>query len=226
MSKQPTVAQRRLIVGADANTGLLRGPQAMLDALCGLGLAVEHPRSPHRCYLTPAGLALRIELLAPPPERPAGPPPVVETFAARTGEVTAGADDPRRAREVRVAWEGLLELRRVTNGVTDRPCAWERAHLVSGAALALEAAGCRPAVADGRGGYVASGYRVGPAHQPEAVRVDWPGIRPPEGPEGPEEAAEAVEAAASAALESAGWQVTEHPDGAGGRFLLASPRRA
>lgn len=210
MSKHPTVAQRRLITAADVNTGLLRGSQAVLDALCGLGLAVKHPRAPHRCYLTPAGLALRTELLAPPPERPADPPPEVEVFAARTGDETAAADDPRRAREVRVAWEGLLELRRVTNnGITDLPCPWERAHLVSGAALALEAAGCRPAVAGVDG---VDGYRVAPAHQPEAVRVEWTGG----GSAAPVEAA----------LERAGWQVTEHPDGAGGRYLLASPRRA
>ncbi|MFI9100312.1 hypothetical protein ACIGXA_07285 [Streptomyces fildesensis] len=213
MSKQPTVAQRRLITAADPNTGLLRGSQALLDALCGQGLAVKHPRAPHRCYLTPAGLALRTELLTPPPDSPADPPPEVETFAARTGDEPARPDDPRRAREVAVAWEGLLELRRVTNrGITDQPCPWERAHLVSAAALALEAAGCSPAVA-GEGG-----YRVGPAQQPEAVSVEWTG--------GAAEPAALGTAACATALEQAGWQVTEHPDGAGGRFLLASPRRA
>lgn len=218
MASRPTVAQRRLIAAADANTGLLRGAQALLDALCGQGLAVKHPRPPHRCYLTPAGLALRTGLLAPPPELPADPPPAVETFAARTGHETAAAGDPRRAREVAVAWEGLLELRRVTNrGITDQPCPWERAHLVAGAALALEAAGCRPAVAgtgrgdgpDGPDGV--GGYRVGPASQPEAVRVEAEASGIP---------------GCAAALERAGWQVTEHPDGVRGRFLLASPRRA
>jgi hypothetical protein len=225
MGAQPTAAQRRAVAAADANTGLLRGPQALLDALCGKGLAVKHPRPPHRCYLTPAGIALRTELLAPPPEPTADPPPAVETFAARTGHETVLADDPRRAREVAVAWEGLLELRRVTNrGVTDRPCPWERAHLVAGAALALEAAGCEPALAEAGAGNEAagpggvSGYRVDPAPQPEAVRVEWTG--------GGAEAAAAGTAACTAALEEAGWQVTEHPDGAKGRFLLASPRRA
>ncbi|MCZ4123314.1 hypothetical protein [Streptomyces sp. H39-S7] len=209
MSKQPTVAQRRVVLAADANTGLLRGSQALLDALCAQGLALKHPRPPHRCYLTPAGLALRAELLAPPPELPAAPPPEVETFAARTGHETAPVGDPRRVREVAVAWEGLLELRRVTNrGVTDQPCPWERAHLVPGAALALEAAGCRPAVA---GGDAADGYRVGPAPQPEAVRVEAGAAEMPD---------------CAAALERAGWQVTEHPDVARGRYLLASPRRA
>ncbi|MEU3463625.1 hypothetical protein ABZ721_27215 [Streptomyces sp. NPDC006733] len=216
MSRQPTTAQRRVILAADASTGLLGGSQALQDALCGQGLAVRHPRPPHRCYLTPAGRALRAELLAPPPEPPAGVPPEVGTFAARTGHETAPADDPRRAREVAVAWEGLLELRRVTNrGITDRPCPWERAHLVPGAALALEAAGCRPAVDGGKGG---DGYRVGPAPQPEAVRVDWSG--------GAADAVAAEAAVCAAALERAGWQVTEHPDVVRGRFLLASPRRA
>ncbi|WP_055570086.1 hypothetical protein, partial [Streptomyces atriruber] len=146
----------------------------------------------------------------PPPPAPA--PSGV--FAARTGTETepVGPEGPARAREVRGAWEGLVELRRMTNpdGARDRPCAWERTHLVQAAALALEAAGCRPA------GPGHEGYRVAGTPQPEAVAVREP---TPEGIRG-----------CAAALERAGWQVSEHAEArsggrSGGRYVLASPRR-
>ncbi len=66
----------------------------------------------------------------------------------------------------------MLELRRMTNpdASTDRPCAWERTHLVQAAALALEAAGHRPAgAADGD-----DGYQVRETPQPDAVAVYAP----------------------------------------------------
>lgn len=132
-------------------------------------------------------------------------------FTPRTGNETEPApeDAPDRAREVRSAWQGLLEMRRLTNpdGDRDRPCPWERSHLVQAAALALETAGCRPA-APGR-----DGYRVSETPQPEAVQVRAPDP-------------DALEACA-AALERAGWQAGEH-SGTGrdrSRYLLASPRR-
>lgn len=95
------------------------------------------------------------------------------------------------------------------DGATDRPCAWERGRLAPSAALALEAAGCAPAAGDGDG----PGYRVRDTPQPEAVAVHHPeqdGL-----------------AACAAALREAGWQVSEHAQArGGGRYLLASPRRA
>jgi hypothetical protein len=96
-------------------------------------------------------------------------------------------------------------------GATDRPCGWERTHLVRAAALALEAAGHRPADADtapARGG-----YRVRATPQPEAVAVREPDP--------------AALSACAATLEGAGWQVSEHTDPrTRERYLLASPRRA
>jgi hypothetical protein len=130
-------------------------------------------------------------------------------FAARTGDEPHADDSPARARAVRSAWQGLIELRRMTHpdGATDRPCGWERAHLVRAAALALEAAGCRPATAG------AGGYHVSESPQPEAVAVRAPT---------PEELR-----ACAAALEHAGWQPSEHRDPRRRtRYLLASPRRA
>ncbi|MFW6694755.1 hypothetical protein [Streptomyces sp. MAR4 CNX-425] len=220
-----TPARRRAVAAADAATGLVRASERVLEGLVDGGFAVRHPRPPHRHYLTPAGRELRVRLLAAEAEAAAGAesgavagaeggrqdpaPPGV--FAARTGGGPAPPDAAARAREVRSAWEGLAELRRVTNadGATDVPCAWERTHLASAAALALEAAGAPPATPE------TAGYVVAAAeHQPEAVRVDWrpgPALR------------ELVRGAG--ALESAGWQVSEHPERDGGMYLLASPRR-
>jgi hypothetical protein len=139
----------------------------------------------------------------PAPERAPG------VFAARVGgEEAPEGGGPARIHEVRSAWQGLIEMRRITNadGSTDRPCAWERTHLAQAAALALEAAGCAPAPADGEG------YRVSSTPQPEAVAVRHPD------PDG--------RRACAAVLEQAGWQVGEHTEPrTGARYLLASPRR-
>jgi hypothetical protein len=132
-------------------------------------------------------------------------------FAARIGgEEGGGAVGAARVREVHSAWQGLLELRRMTNldGATDRPCGWERTHLVQAAALALEAAGHRPAGPEPD----AAGYRVRVTPQPEAVAVHEPGPG-------------ALHTCA-ATLEKAGWQVGEHTEPrTRARYLLASPRR-
>ncbi|MET8471483.1 hypothetical protein ABZY90_30815 [Streptomyces sp. NPDC006422] len=209
MTRPPTAAQRRIIEAADPETGRISGTPAQLDRLVVLKLAFRHPRPPHEHFLTPAGHRVREAAEEAPPA--AGPEPADSggLFAARLGGEPSSDAGPARAREVRTAWQGLLEIRRMTNadGATDRPCAWERGRLAASAALALEAAGCAPA------GESAPGYRVRDTPQPEAVAV-----RHPE-PGGL--------AACAAALRDAGWQVGEHADARGGsRYLLASPRRA
>ncbi|MER7572316.1 hypothetical protein [Streptomyces sp. NPDC126514] len=211
MTRPPTAAQRRVIDAADPVTGRLRsGTETQLAALVKHGLAFRHPRPPHDHFLTPAGHRIRET-----PDAPAAPavrPPAAEpgVFTARIGgEEEPPAAGPARLREVRGAWEGLVELRRMTNpdGATDRPCGWERTHLVQAAALALEAAGHPPAGPDGTGG-----YRVRATPQPEAVAVHRPD-------------AEGLRACA-ATLEEGGWQVSEHTDPrTRARYLLASPRR-
>lgn len=211
MTRPPTAAQRRVIDAADPVTGRIRGTEAQLASLVRYGLAFRHPRPPHDHFLTPAGH--RIREAEAEPEAPAPEPEPSATrgvFAARIG----GEDDPpaagaARVREVHSAWQGLLELRRMTNpdGATDRPCGWERAHLVQAAALALEAAGHRPAT-----GHEDGGYRVRVTPQPEAVAVREPD-------------ATALSACA-ATLEGAGWQVGEYTEPrTRARYLLASPRR-
>ncbi|MCC5473617.1 hypothetical protein ACFV2N_25875 [Streptomyces sp. NPDC059680] len=208
MSRPPTAAQRRVIEAADPVTGRLRGTETQLAALVKRGLAFRHPRPPHEHFLTPAGHRIR-EAVPEAAEESEKPAPDAGVFAARVGgEEEPPADGPARLREVHGAWQGLLELRRMTNtdGAVDRPCGWERAHLVRAAALALEAAGHHPA----SGG--ADGYRVRATPQPEAVAVY---------------AADADSLAACAAtLEGAGWQAGEYTEPRTRvRYLLASPRR-
>lgn len=208
MTRPPTAAQRRVIDAADPVTGRLRGTEAQLAALVKRGLAFRHPRPPHDHFLTPAGH--RIREAAPEVPEPAAveAPATAGVFAARIGGEEETGSGPARTREVHSAWQGLLELRRMTNadGSVDRPCGWERTHLVQAAALALEAAGHRPAGRD------SDGYRVRVTPQPEAVAV-----RDPDG--------EALRACAGT-LERAGWQVSEHKEPrTGASYLLASPRR-
>ncbi|MEV0170099.1 hypothetical protein AB0I00_03070 [Streptomyces sp. NPDC050803] len=207
MTRPPTAAQRRVIDAADPVTGRLRGgTETQLAALVKRGLVFRHPRPPHDHFLTPAGHRIRETV---PEEAKAEPAVDTGVFAARIGgEEEPPQPGPARVREVHSAWQGLLELRRMTNpdGATDRPCGWERAHLVQAAALALEAAGHRPAGPDG------DGYRVRATPQPEAVAVYQPD-------------AEGLSGCART-LEKAGWQTGEHTDArTRARYLLASPRR-
>lgn len=208
MTRPPTAAQRRVIDSADPVSGRLRGTEAQLAALVKRGLAFRHPRPPHDHFLTPAGHRLR-ETAPEVPEPVVEAPATAGVFAARIGgEETPAGTGPPRTREVHSAWQGLLELRRMTNpdGSVDRPCGWERTHLVQAAALALEAAGHRPAGRD------TEGYRVRATPQPEAVAV-----RDPDG---------AALRACAGTLERAGWQVSEHNEPrTGASYLLASPRR-
>jgi hypothetical protein len=210
VTRSPTAAQRRVIDAADPVTGRVTGTKTQLAALVQRGLAFRHPRPPHDHFLTPAGQRIReAEPEAPDPGAAVAPAPG-GVFAARAGGKEEGPvhDRAARVREVRSAWQGLLELRRMTNPdrAADRPCGWERAHLVQAAALALEAAGHRPA------GPEADGYRVRATPQPEAVAVY--------GPDG-----ETLRACA-VTLERAGWQAGEYTEPrTRARYLLASPRR-
>ncbi|MDV9177980.1 hypothetical protein R6V09_48650, partial [Streptomyces sp. W16] len=142
MTRPPTTAQRRVVDAADPVTGRLRGTEAQLAALVKRGLAFRHPRPPHDHFLTPAGHRIR-ESASEVAEPVVAAPATTGVFAARIGgEDAKDAAGPARTREVHSAWQGLLELRRMTNrdGSLDRPCGWERTHLVQAAALALEAA--------------------------------------------------------------------------------------
>ncbi|MFE9970365.1 hypothetical protein ACFYRD_06265 [Streptomyces hirsutus] len=211
---------RRVVEAADPVSGRVKGTGAQLAGLIERGLAFRHPRAPHDHFLTPAGHRIRegdsdteAKSGAGAEEGPAGGAAAAAgVFAARVGgEEGAAEGGAARLREVRSAWQGLLELRRMSHpdGATDRPCDWERGHLVQAAALALEAAGHRPA-GEGAG---TGGYRVRETPQPEAVAVY-------------EADGEALRACA-ATLETAGWQAGEYTEPrTRARYLLASPRRA
>ncbi|MGW2173802.1 hypothetical protein ACWC1C_25085 [Streptomyces sp. NPDC001705] len=214
MALAPTPAQRRVIDAADPATGRLKGSETQLAALVKRGLAFRHPRPPHDHFLTPAGHRIRDAGAEPDPPGSPEPAPAADSdggvFAARVGgEDVPERTGPARLPEVRGAWQGLLELRRMTrpDGSTELPCAWERTHLVRAAALALEAAGHRPAGPEGD-----DGYRVRATPQPEAVAVHEPD--------------ETARGACARTLEGAGWQVGEHTEPrTRARYLLASPRK-
>ncbi|WP_200262520.1 hypothetical protein [Streptomyces sp. HSG2] len=229
MTRPLSAAQLRIIESADPVTGRIRGTPAQLAALERRGLAFRHPRPPHGHYLTPAGRGpresggadahglLRESEDAPDPEGPARRDPSPARVEREVFTVRAGGEPdlpaevtPSRLDEVRDAWRGLLEMRRLSraDGSSALPCPWERAHLVEAAALALEAAGHAPAPAE-----EGTGYRVRRTPQPEAVAVHVAPVT------------ELNRCAVT--LERAGWQVGEHGDPrTRRRYLLASPRRA
>ncbi|MFG2760205.1 hypothetical protein [Streptomyces wuyuanensis] len=86
-----------------------------------------------------------------------------------------------RAAEVRVAFEGMLQIRRLTNGGAadpeSVPAPWERGRMVRAVAVALEAAGITPSAVDADSGQrVVTGYRVREApDEPGTVTVEWLG---------------------------------------------------
>ena len=127
MTRPLTAAQRRLIEAADPETGRLKGTEAQLTALVKRGLAFRHPRPPHDHFLTPAGHRAREARSEPPENEPRAHASAGGVFTARVGgEPAPPAEGPSRTREVRSAWQGMLELRRMTNpdASTNRPCTW------------------------------------------------------------------------------------------------------
>ncbi|MEU3184188.1 hypothetical protein ABZ707_08240 [Streptomyces sp. NPDC006923] len=150
-------------------------------------------------------------------ERPSG-------FEADTGDGPAPTKDPgTRTAEVRVAFDGLLQIRRLTNTGPGDPAAvpaeWERRRPVRAVALALEAAGLAASAVDGSGRRVATGYRVSPGERTGAVRVEWLG--PPGGGAAQEEERALTECAA--VLERLGWEALLYRGPRRRRFLEAEP---
>ncbi|MFI1888738.1 hypothetical protein [Streptomyces jumonjinensis] len=81
---------------------------------------------------------------------------------------------PERAAEVRAAFAGLAQIRRLT-GDGGAPADWERRQPVRAVALALEAGGVPPSAVGADGERVASGYRVRAADREGVVWVEWVG---------------------------------------------------
>ncbi|MGW6390483.1 hypothetical protein ACWFR1_08235 [Streptomyces sp. NPDC055103] len=149
------------------------------------------------------------------------------TFEAATGDgpplPVAGTEAEQRSREVRAARDGLLQIRRLTNGPGGDPKAvpadWERGRPVRAVALALESGGLVPSSVDASGARVATGYRVRAGDRPATAVVEWLG---PPGAGAAQEEAEAL-AACVAALAALGWDALLYRGPRGRRFLEVEP---
>ncbi|WP_046501685.1 hypothetical protein [Streptomyces odonnellii] len=147
-------------------------------------------------------------------------------FEAATGDGPAPGVEPRaRAAEVRVAFEGLLQIRRMTfTGAGDPasvPAPWERQRPVRAVALALEAAGLAPSAVDGAGLRTATGFRVLAGERPASVRVEWLG---PAG-SGAAQQEERALTECAAVLERLGWEALLYRGPRRHRFLEVEPLR-
>ncbi|MFF9868988.1 hypothetical protein ACF1G0_26915 [Streptomyces sp. NPDC013953] len=152
-------------------------------------------------------------------------------FEAATGDgpPPAPGTEERRAAEVRVAWDGMLQIRRLTSAGTGTgtgtgagggdpravPAAWELNRPVRAVALALEAAGIPPSAVGADGRRVATGYRVAPGERPGTVRVEWLG--PPGGGAAQEEEGRLSECAR--VLDGLGWEALLYRGPRKRRFL-------
>ncbi|MEU9029728.1 hypothetical protein AB0D46_19835 [Streptomyces sp. NPDC048383] len=140
--------------------------------------------------------------------------------------------DPRaRAGELRTAYEGLLQIRRLLGDGPHCPAPWEVRAVPRAVALVLEAAGFPPSAVDAEGRRSRTGYRVadgtdaagagGPASAPVTVTVTWTG---PPGSGAAEEERERLTACA-AELERHGWECLLYRGPRGRRFLEVEPPR-
>ncbi|WP_405495971.1 hypothetical protein [Streptomyces sp. NBC_00096] len=130
-----------------------------------------------------------------------------------------------RAVELRTAYEGLLQIRRLVNGPAGAavPAPWELRQMPRAVALALEAAGIAPSARDPRdtgGPRTRTGYRVGPAAS-GAGRVEVTWVGPPGGGAAEEEQERLT--ACAAVLEPLGWVCLLYRGPRRRRFLEVEP---
>ncbi|MEU6483621.1 hypothetical protein [Streptomyces sp. NPDC046887] len=144
-----------------------------------------------------------------------------QAFEAATGDGPALPEEAagRRAAEVRTAFEGLLQIRRLTRTAGGDPRAspadWERHQPVRAVALALEAGGAAPSATDPEGRRTRTGYRVAAGEKPGTVRVEWLG---PTGSGAAHEEERALGECA-ALLDRLGWDALLYRGPRGRRFL-------
>ncbi|MFE2296421.1 hypothetical protein [Streptomyces sp. NPDC059452] len=124
-----------------------------------------------------------------------------------------------RAASVRTAFEGLLQIRRLTGGGQAVPAPWELHRPVRAVALALESSGVTPSAVDASGHRVSAGYRVRTGEPAGSVRVDWAG------PPGSGAAHHEEEALAECAevLRRLGWTVLLYRGPRRRRYLEVEP---
>ncbi|MGR4879638.1 hypothetical protein ACIPUC_09440 [Streptomyces sp. LARHCF249] len=143
-------------------------------------------------------------------------------FEPATGDGPA-APDTGRAAELRTAYEGLLQIRRLVNGPAGEgvPAPWEVRQPARAVALVLEASGITPSAADAEGRPARTGYRVAAGPEPGRVEVTWAG---PKGGGAAEEEQERLTACA-AVLERLGWVCLLYRGPRRRRFLEVEPPR-
>ncbi|MFE5770031.1 hypothetical protein ACFQ7O_16925 [Streptomyces sp. NPDC056485] len=146
------------------------------------------------------------------------------SFEPATGDGPQPPATAAREAEVRTAYEGMLQIRRLVNGPagTAVPAPWERSRMARAVALVLEAAGIPPSAVDARGARTRTGYRVAAGASGAAtVEVAWLG--PPGGGAAGEERERLT--ACAAALEPLGWGCLLYRGPRGRRFLeVEAPR--
>ncbi|MEV6950488.1 hypothetical protein [Streptomyces sp. NPDC051183] len=144
-------------------------------------------------------------------------------FGPATGD---GPEPPGsgRAAELRTAYEGLLQIRRLVNAGADTrvPAPWELLRMPRAVALVLEAAGLPPSAVDAEGHRTRTGYRVAASPSGDGrVEVTWLG---PPGGGAAEEEQDRLRACA-AALEPLGWVCLLYRGPRRRRFLEVEPPR-
>ncbi|MET9324254.1 hypothetical protein ABZX75_29430 [Streptomyces sp. NPDC003038] len=144
-------------------------------------------------------------------------------FEPASGDGPARPGDAGRQAELRTAYEGLLQIRRLVNGPagTTVPAPWEVRQMARAVALVLEAEGTTPSAVDAQGRRTRTGYRVAAATEPGRVEVSWLG---PPGAGAAEEEQERLTACA-ALLERLGWQCLLYRGPRRRRFLEVEPPR-
>ncbi|MEV6393948.1 hypothetical protein AB0M39_04060 [Streptomyces sp. NPDC051907] len=141
-----------------------------------------------------------------------------DVFEAATGDGPPPEDPAARAAQVRSAYAGMLQIRRVTG---EAPAAWELNQMVRAVALALEAAGVPPSAVDSSGTRTATGYRVQESETARMVRVEWAG---PHG-SGAAQEEETRLARCASTLAAAGWEALLYRGPRRRRFLEVEPAR-
>ncbi|WP_411083354.1 hypothetical protein [Streptomyces sp. cmx-18-6] len=145
-------------------------------------------------------------------------------FEPATGDgppLTGSAE--ARAASVRTAFEGLLQIRRLTNVGRDDPEAvpapWELHRPVRAVSLALESSGAVPSAVDAAGRRVSAGYRVRDGESAGSVRIEWTG---PPGSGAAHHEEEALAGCADA-LRRLGWTVLLYRGPRRRRYLEVEP---